>query len=206
MAFPFLTIFLVFLICLAIRYKKVNQDQQNMQEDFWKREAAANTVPPVDLDHLTYITIPLDRFPIGQFPDDDIAALEQQLQQLAGQRILNVTGQTNTQLKETYGVSNLEKIQLYGENFDRLTLVLKDYGEALIQKECIPEAVRVLEFGVAIKTDVSQDYLLLGQCYRRMGRRDKICDLMDQVSALSLVLSPSILRHLQDMVDEMDAK
>jgi hypothetical protein len=205
MVLPFFTIFVIFVILLAIRYKSLNNRQDDMQASFWEREAAANAVPPVDLDALTYITVPLERFPLGNFTDANIVEMENKLQQLSTQRMLNITGKTNTELKETYGVPNLTKVQSYGENFDQLTVVIKEYGEALLHKECISDAVTVLEYGVAVKTDVSQNYILLGQCYKTLGQTDKISYLMEQVSSMSLVLGPSILRHLQALLDEENA-
>ena len=62
MAFPFLALFLAFVIFLAIRYKSTDAKVQKIQDDFWEREAQANITPQIDLDNLTYITIPLDNF------------------------------------------------------------------------------------------------------------------------------------------------
>lgn len=202
MLFPCLTIFMVFIITLAVRYQQINRKQKEVQDAFWEREAQANTVPAVDLDSLSYITVPLERFPLGAFSDADMIAMEDRLKELSEQRLLNLTGKTNTELKELYGVPNLATVQSYGDNFDELTVLLKDYGSALIDRECISDAVAVLEFAASQGTDISQNYILLGQCYATLGQYEKISYLMEQVSSMSLILGPSILRHLQAILDE----
>ena len=150
MSFPFLAAFLGFGVFLAIRYKSLNCKQELDTQAFWEREAAANATPSADLDNIKYITIPLDKFPLGFSKDAGICALEETLKELSHKRLLNLTGKTNTDLKELYGVANLTTMQAIGEDFDLLTITLKDYGAALIQQGKLADAISVLEFGVAI--------------------------------------------------------
>ncbi|MBE5896254.1 MAG: hypothetical protein E7281_00685 [Lachnospiraceae bacterium] len=205
MAFPFLAIFLAFVIFLAIRYKSTDAKVQKMQDDFWEREAQANITPQINLDNLTYITIPLDKFPLGFSDEPAILEMENKLRELSTHRMLNLTGKTNTELKETYGVGNLDTVASYGDDYDKLTVLLKDYATALINADMIDEAVAVLEYGVGIKTDVSQNYILLGDCYKSLGKISKIGYLKDQVESLNLVLGTSIINHLNELLDDPDA-
>ena len=76
MLFPFLTIFMIIIIFLAIRYRSNKRHQQEIQDDFWSKEAAANATPSVDLSNLKYITIPLDKFPLGFSQEEKILSLE----------------------------------------------------------------------------------------------------------------------------------
>ena len=104
-------------------------------------------------------------------------------------------------MKLTYGVPNLEKMMEIGENFDALTIVLKDYANALMEQKKIAEAITVLEFGAGIGTDISQHYVMLGQCYQILGKKDKIQLLIDMVSQTDLMLAPSIIRQLTDLMN-----
>ena len=92
MSFPFLAAFLGFGVFLAIRYKSLNRKQELDTQAFWEREAAANATPSADLDNIKYITIPLDKFPLGFSKDADICALEETLKELSHKRLLNLTG------------------------------------------------------------------------------------------------------------------
>ena len=122
MQFPFLAIFLGIGIFLAIRYKSLNKKQDEVTQSFWEREAAANAAPTANLDNIKYITIPLDKFPLGFSKDPAICSLENILRDLSKKRLLNLTGKTNTELKEAYGVANLTTMQSIGEDFDLLLL------------------------------------------------------------------------------------
>lgn len=202
MQFPFLAIFLGIGIFLAIRYKSLNKKQDEVTQSFWEREAAANAAPTANLDNIKYITIPLDKFPLGFSKDPAICSLENILRDLSKKRLLNLTGKTNTELKEAYGVANLTTMQSIGEDFDLLTITLKDYGAALIEQGLLADAINVLEFGVAIGTDISQNYNMLGDCYLALGKTDKISYLIEQVESRNLMLAPSILRHLRGLLSE----
>lgn len=201
MGFPFLTIFIVLVLFLAVRYRTISRKQDEDLSSFWARESAANATLPADLDKLPYLTIPLHNFPLGYSDDPSVIALEKELEELSKKRLLNLTGKTNTELKETYGVTNLATMQAIGEDFDRMTIVLKEYADTLIAANRLTDAVRVLEYGVAVGTDVSQNYILLGDCYHALGQDTKITYLMDQVTARNLVLGPKILRHLRTLLE-----
>ena len=201
MLFPFLTIFMIIIIFLAIRYRSNERHQQEIQDDFWSKEAAANATPSVDLSNLKYITIPLDKFPLGFSQEEKILSLESQLRELSTKPMLNLTGKTNTELKLTYGVPNLEKMMEIGENFDTLTILLKDYAQALLEHKMLAEAIVVLEFGAGIGTDISQHYIMLGECYQSLGKTEKIRHLMEKISQSDLLLGPSIIRQLNALLE-----
>lgn len=205
MLFPFLTVFIIFITVLAIIYRRNAKKQTDVQNAFWEREYAANAVSPVDLNSIQYITIPLEKFPLGFSSKEEILSMEDELLALSKKRLLNLTGKTNTELKELYGVPNLEEMTSIGENFDRLTILLKKYAEALIEEERLTDAVSVLEFGVAVKTDISQHYILLGECYLKLGKRTKIEYLIEQVRHTNLLLAPSIIRQLEALLTETQA-
>ncbi|MCR5145710.1 MAG: hypothetical protein K6B67_10495 [Lachnospiraceae bacterium] len=204
MAFPFLAIFLTFLIVLAIRYKVTDNKVKEQQEQFWQRESDANFAPKIDLDSLTYITIPLDKFPLGFSDDQSIVEIENQLTELSSHRLLNLTNKTNTELKETYGLANLETVSAYGDDFDQLTILLKEYGQCLINNDKIDDAIKVLEFGVSIKSDISQNYIMLGECYKKKGTTYKIEYLIQQIESMNLILGPSTIKHLQELLGNSD--
>ena len=115
--------------------------------------------------------------------------------------MLNLTGKTNTELKLTYGVPNLEKMMEIGENFDTLTILLKDYAQALLEHKMLAEAIVVLEFGAGIGTDISQHYIMLGECYQSLGKTEKIHHLIEKISQSDLLLGPSIIRQLNALLE-----
>ena len=199
MGFPFLTIFLIFLIWLALRYHKLNRIQEEKETSFWEREMLANTTPAKDISNLSYITIPIDKFPLNFSSNPEVLEIENNLVELSTHKLLNLTGKTNTELKETYGVPNFETMSKIGEDFDTMTTLLNKYALALIEEEKIDDAINVLEFAVGVGTDVSQSYNLLADCYSKKDNKNKLDYLITNVENSNLVLKDSVLNHIRPL-------
>ena len=201
MLFPILGIVLVGMIALALRYRYLNKKMDNVNEAFYERERKANATPKKDISNLTYIKVPLEKFPIGQIEDEEIKVIEDKLVALSEKDILNLVGKTNTDLKEEYGVPNFDKMQEVGENFNELTVTLVEYGNELILRNMLDEAISVLEYGIAIKTDVSKNYTLLGDCYKQKNQPRKIKVLREQAERYDGIMRESIIRHLDELLE-----
>lgn len=201
MLFPILGIVLVGMIALALRYRYLNKKMDNDNEAFYERERKANATPKKDISNLTYIKVPLEKFPIGQIEDEEIKVIEDKLVALSEKDILNLVGKTNTDLKEEYGVPNFDKMQEIGENFNELTVTLVEYSNELMLRNMLDEAISVLEYGIAIKTDVSKNYTLLGDCYKQKNQPRKIKVLREQAERYDGIMRESIIRHLDELLE-----
>lgn len=204
MAFPFLAIFMAFIIFLAIRYKSLDNQQKQMTEDFWDKELKANSTIGIDISTLDYLKLPLERFPIGKCNVEEIISIEDELRILADKPLLNLTGITNTDLKLKYGVPNFEKMSQIGEDFDRATVLLNDYSKLLIDNEMPSEAIPVLEYAVGVGTDISSSYTMLADLYATTGNISKLTNLRSMVENTSLILKPSILSHIDELLPEKE--
>lgn len=98
MAFPFLGLFIIFLSVAAYYRKRATAQQKKVTEDFWNREDQANQIRRKDISNLPYITIPLEKFPIGISDDEELTDYENDLKTLASRKILNLSHQSNTDL------------------------------------------------------------------------------------------------------------
>ena len=114
-------------------------------------------------------------------------------------KILNLTGITNTELKEQYGVANLTILSDYDNNYTTLVNTIARWGARLIDLEYNDEAVTVLEYGLSIGTDVSRNYLILADIYRKKGETDKIDALITRASTLKSLMKNSILSKLNEV-------
>ncbi|MCR4694881.1 MAG: hypothetical protein K5773_06135, partial [Pseudobutyrivibrio sp.] len=74
MAFPFLTVFMIFIIILAVKLRQSYARMDQADKEFWRRERIANSTPAKDISKLHYLTIPLDKFPFGFSSDPEIIA------------------------------------------------------------------------------------------------------------------------------------
>lgn len=193
--FPF---FLLILGIFAILRSRASRSFKAKQEAFWEREQRANLTRRKDISGLDYIQIPLDAFPIGQYADPALAELETSLTNLSGRQILNLSGISNTDLKLMYGAANLPALSDCDASFIVLARTIAAYGKRLAELGHPQEAIRVLEFGVSCKTDISTNYTLLGSLYRENGQADKVYQLAETVRSMDLLLKDSILRQLAE--------
>lgn len=68
---------------------------------------------------------------MGIYDNPELKKYEETLQSLAGQKILNLGGKTNTDLKLEYGVANLETLCACDENYTTLCRTIYEYAECL---------------------------------------------------------------------------
>ena len=180
-------------------FKKSSRENQQKKDSFWDRERKANVSRKKDISLLNYIIIPLERLPFIDTDDDEILEYHRTVTQLASMKILNLTGITNTELKEQYGVANLTILSDYDNNYTTLVNTIARWGARLIDLEYNDEAVTVLEYGLSIGTDVSRNYLILADIYRKKGETDKIDALITRASTLKSLMKNSILSKLNEV-------
>lgn len=197
MLFPFLTIFILFLLTLTyFRNKAVHEEKEN-RDKFWDRENQANQTRRQDISGLPYIEIPLDSLPLGICTTDYCKKLEEQLTDLSGRKVLNLSSFSNTDLKLTYGAANLPFLTECDQNFTQLSNLLYSYGKALEDNGFCKEAICILEYGVSIKCDMSRLFLLLASLYKKENEPEKIKSLIEKASDLSPLLRDSTIKQLE---------
>lgn len=181
---PIFTICIViFLFVLTSTIRKNNRTQTEVNEAFWARERQSNTVRKQDISKLDYISIPLEKFPLNLgTPSEDT------LKALSNEKILNLTGLSNTDLKLSYGAANLDELTRYDENFTTLVKALAAYAKELLDARQVDDAQTVLEYAVSIKSDSTVIYTMLASIYREQGQQNKIDELLlsaEQLNSLS---------------------
>lgn len=199
MAFPFLGLFIIFLSVAAYYRKRATAQQKKVTEDFWSREDQANQIRRKDISNLPYITIPLEKFPIGTSDDEELTDYENDLKTLASRKILNLSHQSNTDLKLAYGPANLPALSEYDQNYTTLLRNLVAYADCLIKNGFKAEAVPVLEFGISIDSDIRANYTLLAELYKEQGNASKIQELIDKAASLDSMMRSAILEQLHTL-------
>lgn len=199
MAFPFLGLFIIFLSVAAYYRKRATAQQKKVTEDFWSREDQANQIRRKDISNLPYIIIPLEKFPIGISDDEELTDYENDLKTLASRKILNLSHQSNTDLKLAYGPANLPALSEYDQNYTTLLRNLVAYADCLIKNGFKSEAVPVLEFGISIDSDIRANYTLLAELYKEQGNASKIQELIDKAASLDSMMRSAILEQLHTL-------
>lgn len=191
-----LPFFIILLSLFSLLRNRSSRSYQEKLNAFWEKEQRANLSRRKDISNLDYIQIPLDTFPVGKFADDRLSDYEKSLENLSHQKILNLSGISNTDLKLEYGAANLPILSEYDANFTTLARLISDYGSRLAELDYKQEAVTVLEFGIACQTDISKNYIQLYKLYKESGETAKANELAETVRNSDMLLKNSILAQI----------
>ena len=186
---PFLGLFIAVVCLFTFFRKRSNRSQENVTDRFWKRESIANNTRLQDLSGLPYITIPFDKFPIGMYENDLLKNYENTLQTLSGQKI-------------AYGTASLPALTEYEQNFTTLCQTLTAYAGQLFELGHTDDARTILEYGISIGSDLSQNYLLLAKIYQSSGETGRIRELLASAEQLDSLMKRSIVEKLTAMLPE----
>ena len=199
---PFLIFGLtVIIISIFASYRNRHsrlQDEAN--QNFWDREAAANNVRRQDISGLSYITIPTEIFSIDSVSDNAVNDAITALSALQEKKILNLGGLSNTDLKMQYGPANLAILTEYDQNYTDMLLAISSLANRLIELDLTELAIPALEFAVSTGTDISIHYTILANYYKQHGKEEKITELKSQAEKLNSLMQQSILSKIDAIV------
>lgn len=198
--FGWVILFCTIIIGMLILYecKKHSRKSDSAKASFWAREARANTVRRKDISNLNYINIPDSVIP-SDISDDEINEYRTTLLNLQARKILNLSGLTNTDLKEKYGVANLSALSEYDENYITLVNIIARCGARLIEIGNCSLAAVILEYGISIGTDVSRNYYMLAELYRKDNNITGINSLIESADKLDSITKAPILSKLNEI-------
>ena len=135
------------------------------------------------------------------FPSGIHRECEEKIKALSEKKIVNLTGISNTDLKLTYGVANLEFLGECDANFADLVYCIGTYATELLKVNRIEEARRILEFGVSIQADSALIYTTLGKIYHDSRDTDQLKALMEKAQNLNSLQKASIIAKLSGYVN-----
>ena len=198
MLLPFLAVFIIITIYIAIRRSSAMRSEQKVWNDFREREQEANWTRKQDISNLAYIKLPLSDLPLGKFDNEVLSSYESALRDLSTQPICNLNGISNTDLKLRYGAANLNALSQCDTNYSTLVSLLANYGEKLFELSHPEEAKQVLEYSLSLGSDIGKAYELLTTIYEYEGQPEKINALYESAEKITSIRRNSILRKLEE--------
>ncbi len=204
MKFPFLASFILLIIFFNLRSRRVDRKVEEQEQDFWARESESNNVRKKSLDTLEYVHIPYDLLPFGTAGDNGILQqAEDDLTALKDEKIVNLTGISNTDLKLEYGTANITPLTQYDQNYTALVCALQTWGQELYNQGRFEDAAKVLEFSVKTRSDITATYRLLVDLYKtKLGYNEeeinkKLEGLVPIAKSLNSLSRNTILKLLE---------
>lgn len=135
---------------------------------------------------------------MGFYDNSKLKEYEQTLTRLSQEKILNLEGQSNTDLKLKYGPANLNELSACDDNYATLCRTIVSYAECLIELGYTQDAKKVLETGISCGCDHSKNYLLLADLYLKEHDEAAFEKLLAQAKALASPQKDSIVKRLSD--------
>lgn len=175
-----------------------SKHEKSAEEEYWKKEEQANFVRKKSLDGLDYISIP-DEILHLQTPNQtaEISDCLEKLLLLSEQKIVNLTGISNTDLKLAYGTANITILSEYDLNYTELATTLQKLAEALLEVNEKKLAIFVLEFAIDTGSDISKTFFLLADLYQESGDFENIDLLIQRAEETHTLMKETILNTLK---------
>ena len=199
MKYPFFASFIILILVIRHAIRRNRNLDESSRAAFWEKERLANETRKKPLDDLIYITPDTSAFPMDVMQDnEEIADCKRIIEELKNEKIVNLTGITNTDLKLKYGVANLPALTSYDDRFTLLVQTYEKWADILWENGHVSEAVPILEEQVRIHADISSVYRKLASYYRDNGTPEKIEELKKTAESLNSASKASILRYLDE--------
>jgi len=196
------------ILILVLNYnirKNKNKDKQSVGS-YLSREDRANSSRRKDLSDLPYIEVPLNTLPLDITLNDEKKQLQisnyiKEIRSLSEQKMLNLIGVSNTDLKEQYGPANLEILTVYDQNYSRYLRDLHLLADC-IYEEFPAEAVAIWEYCLSIGTDISGTYINLGQYYLSKQDKESFMKLYDYIPVADSISGKTIINKLSTIEEQ----
>ena len=195
--------FIILLAIFQFFLKKNTKKHEELNKEFWKRERESNTVRKKDISALNYIIIP-DTLPVpvdySGSEGNNLKTALNYFYTFKDKKMLNLTGKSNTDLKAAYGAANLDALSEYDENCTQMLKSIIPLATELNKSGLTDEAAAYLEFGISCHTDITQNYIMLGEYYASKGNIDKIQHLVNVAESLDSLTKKNIISRLDSIL------
>ena len=200
MKYPVFASFIIFILLVRHNIRRNRRIEENTEKAFWDRERRANEVRRKPLDDLVYVKPDMSSFPMDVMADDpEVKECRELLKSLENEKIVNLTGQTNTDLKLHYGVANLKTLTEYDDRYTLLVQTIQKWADRLWENGYTEEAIPILEEQVRIHADITSAYRKLAVYYRDQNKPEKIEELKKTAETLNSSSKNVILRSLDEI-------
>ena len=195
--------FIILLAIFQFFLSKNTKKHEEQNKEFWKRERESNTVRKKDISALNYIIIP-DTLPVpvdySGSEGNNLKTALNYFYTFKDKKMLNLTGKSNTDLKAAYGAANLDALSEYDENCTQMLKSIIPLATELNKSGLTDEAAAYLEFGISCHTDITQNYIMLGEYYASKGNKDKIQHLVNVAESLDSLTKKTIISRLDSIL------
>jgi Asp-tRNA(Asn)/Glu-tRNA(Gln) amidotransferase B subunit len=191
---------LIFILWLQYEIRKGQRLSKKSLELFWQKENDSNSTRRKDISQMDYLIVNLEELPMQDHDDDTINSYRDTIRRLAENKMINLAGLTNTELKLKYGVANFNLLSTYDNHYTAFVSMLQKWAERLKLRGHDADAQAVLEYSVfSCKTDVTKAYRMLAKMYQEQNSPDKINTLIDLIPSTRIKEPHKLIEELSTL-------
>ncbi len=203
-----LTLTSVVLMGLVINnaIRRSNARSKKAMEEFWEKERSSYKAPSHPVGDLDFIEFPGD-LPLD-IPTNNPRVREYQetLKILENEKVLDLSGITNTDIRMAYGNKNMEELSRADMRYTTLCRFLNNLAMEYMKIGYTVEAEKLLCFAISCGSDIKETYLMTGRMYMEKEDRVSLNSLIEKAEKLpdTSHTKKDILRELTDLKNLMD--
>ncbi len=189
---------LIFVLWLHYEIRKDKKSSQKSLDLFWQKENDSNLTRRKDISELDYLSVTLDHLPMQDHEDDTINSYRDTIRKLSEQKMINLSGKTNTELKLEYGAANFNLLSSYDNNYTAFVSMLQKWAGRLMDRGYTLDAQAVLEFSIfSSHTDVTTAYRMLTEIYHKLNCFEKIDALIETIYNTKIKDKDQLIKELK---------
>ncbi len=181
----------------AIRRSNVRSKKTN--DEFWERERSSYLAPDRDTTDLEFVSFPPDLPLDVKTEDPAISEYQETLRVLSGEKVVNLSGITNTDVRLSYGKGNMNELSKADSRFITLLRTLNSLSSGYISKGYEEEGEKLLDFAVSLGSDIRSGWRMLGELYLKRDDTAALSELIKKAEALDSPKREGILKELRSL-------
>lgn len=183
--------------------RRAYKGHNDLRDKFFKEEMESNHARARDVEPEYFYEADTSALPTTPSAERDIAIKCSKLTMVRFPKKM-----TNIELKSNYGVSNLEKITGYEENYTRYISTLVTWAEALLEKgqdSDRTDAITILETAVGLGSEFRKSYIYLADYYFEQKNVERLDYLMDRAAEMFMDagIRMQLTKYIMDKKEEL---
>ncbi|MCR4909103.1 MAG: hypothetical protein K5985_09740 [Lachnospiraceae bacterium] len=199
MKLPIFTSFLLFVILLQFLLRRTEKKANRRESAYWQREKEAQHTPAKPIEDLPYVKLPESLLPECLPDNPEARECREALLNLSREKVINLQGMSNTDIRLTYGTRNYEILSEADTRYIIMIRNLAKLAEIYENSGLRSEAKKLLEFGLSIGSDVRRNYTLLGKIYLEEENTAAFVSLIKRAEGITSLSREPVLKELGAM-------
>lgn len=198
---------IIFVICSCIfagwliyEQRKSQRADEQATEDFWSREARANSTRNKDFSDLPFLRVKESDLPVIPTDDETITYYIGLLRENINQPMIDLSSYSNTDLKLAYGVGNFKTLSDYDENYNTFLLNLTNLARACHRAGLYEPAAETFRLALQFGSRKTADYTWLAETYLKMGQPGQVRTMIAELEAGTHPRKESVIKALREVL------